>query len=216
MSGYPVLLEGSCVEALIVGGGRVAERKMLGLMESGAAVRILAPEISAGVRELAASDPRVVLTERAYSTGDIGAATLVIAATSSRSINERVGVDARAAGRLVIVTDSPDEGNCTSIATHRAGGLVIGVSTGGVPAAAVRIRDAVAGRFDARYGAAVDVLSGLRRHLVGSSDPNAWAVANRDLAGADFCVLVESGGFAARAARWLAGAVPHTGGAAWR
>jgi siroheme synthase-like protein len=218
MSGYPLLLEGDRVEALIVGGGRVAQRKLAGLIESGATVRVVAPEISPGVRELAASWARASLTQREYAAGDVGSATLVIAATDSRSVNERVAADARSAGRLVIVTDSPGEGNCTSMATHRTGGLVIGVSAAGVPNAAARIRDAASVRFDARYAAAVDALRILRGQLAGSGDSEAWAFVARDLLGADFCSLVESGEFADRAARWVNDerGVPHRGDVAWR
>jgi siroheme synthase (precorrin-2 oxidase/ferrochelatase) len=117
-----------------------------------------------------------------------------------------------------MVTDSPGEGNCTSMATHRAGGLVIGVSAGGVPNAAARIRDAASVRFDARYAAAVDALRILRGRLAGSGDSEAWTLAVRDLLGADFCGLVESGEFSGRAARWASDerSVPHTGDIVWR
>ena len=67
MSGYPLLLEGSRIGALVVGGGRVAHRKAMALLESGAAVRVIAPEITSPLREAAVHWPRLVLVERAYA-----------------------------------------------------------------------------------------------------------------------------------------------------
>jgi siroheme synthase (precorrin-2 oxidase/ferrochelatase) len=118
-----------------------------------------------------------------------------------------VAADARAGGRLVNVVDAPEEGNCATVAVHRADGLVVGVSAGGVPAAAARVRDAVAQRFDARYGAAVATLGALRRRLLAAGQYQAWRDAAADLAGAEFCGAVEGGTFAARAARWNAAGV---------
>ena len=216
MSGYPVLLEGSRIEALVVGGGSVAQRKVAALLECGAAVRLVAPNIAAGVRSLAGAGVRLSLVDRAYQSGDIGGASLVVAATGDRSVNARVSADARAAGRLVIVADAPDEGNCTSAATHRVGALVIAVSAGGVPTAAARIRDALAARFDARYAAAVGSLSALRRRFVESDDRDAWRAANAALVGPDFCARVERGEFTAHSDAATTPGMADVKDAAWR
>ena len=202
MSGYPLLLEGTGIRALVVGGGTVAHRKTIPLLESGATVRVVAPSVCGPLRETARACARLTLVERPYESADIGAETVVVAATGSRAVNARVAADARAGGRLVNVVDAPEEGNCATVAVHRASGLVVGVSAGGVPAAAARVRDALAQRFDARYGAAVATLGALRRRLLAAGQQQAWRDAAEDLAGADFCGTVEAGTFAARAARW--------------
>jgi precorrin-2 dehydrogenase / sirohydrochlorin ferrochelatase len=202
MSGYPLLLDGTGIRALVVGGGHVAHRKTIPLLESGATVRVVAPSVCGPLRETAQACARLTLVERPYESGDIGAETVVVAATSSRAVNARVTADARAGGRLVNVVDAPEEGNCATVAVHRAGGLVIGVSAGGVPGAAARVRDALGQRFDARYGAAVATLGALRRRLLAAGQHQAWRDAAEDLAGAGFCGTVEAGTFAARAARW--------------
>jgi precorrin-2 dehydrogenase/sirohydrochlorin ferrochelatase len=202
VSGYPLLLEGTRIRALVVGGGRVALRKTIPLLESGAAVRVVAPRVCAPLRERAERCAGLTLVERPYESADIGAETVVVAATSSRAVNARVAADARALGRLVNVVDAPGDGNCATVAVQRADGLVIGVSAGGVPAAAARVRDALAQRFDGRYGAAVATLGALRRRLLAAGQYQAWRDAAEDLVGADFCGTVEEGSFAARAARW--------------
>lgn len=204
MSGYPLLLEGSRIRALVVGGGRVAHRKAMALLESGAAVRVVAPEIAHPLREAAAHWPRLLLVERAYASSDIGDAVLVIAATHVREVNAAVTADAVAFGRLVNVADFPDEGTCVTVASHASGSLVVGVSAGGVPDAATRIRDAIAERFDGRYATALARLVTLRGELLEAGDRDGWFAAKRELAGDDFCETVERDAFSARVTAWRA------------
>ncbi|HUF25731.1 MAG TPA: bifunctional precorrin-2 dehydrogenase/sirohydrochlorin ferrochelatase [Gemmatimonadaceae bacterium] len=166
---YPLVLTGDGFEALVVGGGGVAARKVESLLAAGVRVRIVATRLGDRCRALvaAAGDGALSVTEREYRPEDVGDAMLVIAATDARKVNERVAADARRLRRLVNVVDRPDEGNCITPATHRAGPLTIAVSAGGVPGAAVRIRDAIAERFDGRYAAAVGALAALRQRLLG-------------------------------------------------
>jgi precorrin-2 dehydrogenase/sirohydrochlorin ferrochelatase len=187
VSGYPILLDGTGIRALVVGGGTVATRKARGLLDSGASVRVVAPVITADLRALSATFPKLTLIERAYQTADIADATLVVAATNARAVNAQVAADARAAGRLVNVADAPGEGDWVTVAVHRAGQLVIGVSAGGVPSAAARIRDAIGQRFDARYAEALASLAQLR------NERGDWPATERTVIGPDFCDRVERG-----------------------
>jgi siroheme synthase (precorrin-2 oxidase/ferrochelatase) len=126
----------------------------------------------------------------------------VIAATDDRATNARVARLASKAGRLVSVADAPAEGSFVGMATHRAGDLVIGVSAGGVPRAAARIRDAIAARFDARYARAIDVLRTRRRRLLDAGKRAEWDRATSELVDEGFCARVESGALAGEADAW--------------
>jgi siroheme synthase-like protein len=190
VSAFPLVLDGVRIRALIVGGGSVAYRKASAMLDSGATLRVVAPRLSPAMRELAAH-PRVAVSEREYESADIGDAILVVAATDSRAVNARVTSDAHAAARLVNVVDEPAEGDWVSVATHRAGPLVIGVSVGGVPTAATRIRDAIAERFDRRYAGALTQLIALRRQVLDTGGTDAWRQVDRELIGPDFCERVE-------------------------
>lgn len=190
MSGYPVVLDGARIRALVVGGGSVAHRKAVALLESGATLRVVAPALSPAMQSLV-DHPRVTVSQREYRADDIGDATLVIAATDRREVNARIAADAHAAARLVNVVDEPAEGDWVSVATHRAGPLVIGVSVGGVPTAATRIRDAIAARFDSRYAGALSALIALRRQVLDAGGTAAWREVDRELVGPDFCERVE-------------------------
>lgn len=200
MSGVPVLVEVQGLGVLVVGGGRVAARKAAMLCDAGARVRVVAPEIGGEVSALAAAG-RLTVERRAYREGDVGDAALVIAATDVREVNAQVGEHARAAGRLANIADAPSEGAFATMATHRAGALVVGVSAG-APAAAARIRDAIAARFDHRYAQALEELSGLRGRLLARGEAVQWRRASTELADAGFCESVESGTFARRMQPW--------------
>jgi siroheme synthase-like protein len=200
VSDLPIALHGERLTALVVGGGSVGTRKALALVEAGAQVRVVAPKVTP---ELEDADRGHVLTvvRETYSANHLGRAMLVVAATDSREVNARVAVDAHAAGKLVNITDYPDEGNFHSMAVHRSGDVTIAVSSGGVPGAAARIRDAIAERFDGRYERAVSALRGLRSRLIAGGD-DKWRDAAPQLIGDDFCRTVEDGSIADKVESW--------------
>lgn len=200
MSAFPIALNGQRVRALVVGGGSVGTRKALALVDAGASVRVVAPEVSAGLAR-AEEAHRLTILRAAYAPDILGDATLVIAATGSRDVNSLVAADARERGMLVNVVDAPDEGDFHSMAVHRRGELTIAVSTGGVPGAAARIRDSLARRFDERYENALAALHRMRSRLR-AADSDAWQRAADDLIGEDFCDSVEAGTVPERVAAW--------------
>ena len=200
MSDLPIALHGERITAVVIGGGSVGTRKALALVETGARVRVVAPDVT---RELEAAERarEVTIVRESYSAGHLDRSMLVVAATNSREVNERIAVDAHSAGKLVNITDSPDEGNFHSMAIHRSGDVTIAVSSGGVPGAAARIRDAIAARFDGRYERAVSALRGLRSRLLATGD-DKWRDAAPVLIGDDFCNSVEDGTLADKVESW--------------
>jgi precorrin-2 dehydrogenase/sirohydrochlorin ferrochelatase len=206
VSAYPIALDGARVDAVIVGGGGVAERKAKALLESGARVRIIATSPSAAVRALAGE--RCTVDARPFAPSDLspngtpGRTTVVVAATDRAEVNARVVDAARALGMLVNVADHPGAGTFVTLATHRAGDLVVAVSAGGVPGVAARVRDAIGTRFDARYGAAVSALARLRRRLLDAGARDDWRRASASLVDEAFCETVESGAFTQELAAW--------------
>ena len=204
-AGLPILVTGARRRALVVGGGAVASRKVDALLDAGAArVRVVAPRICAPIREAAArwGAQRLALAEREYDAGDLADANIVVAATDARAVNARVARDADALGRLACVVDAPDDGTWTSMATHRAGPLVVAVATGGVPTAAASIRDRIATHFGGRYGEALARLAAVRTALLRRDERDRWREATRELVADDFCDSVESGELESRLARW--------------
>jgi siroheme synthase-like protein len=196
---FPIALHGERLTAVVVGGGSVGTRKAMSLVEAGAQVRVVSPEVTATLEEAERARALTIVREQ-YTAEHLGRSMLVVAATDSREVNARVALDAHSSGKLVNITDYPDEGNFHSMALHRSGDVTIAVSAGGVPGAAARIRDAIAERFDARYERALSALRGLRSRLLASGDE--WGDAAPKLVGDDFCSSVEDGSFADKVDSW--------------
>ena len=188
------MLHGEAIRALIVGGGRVAARKAKSLLDAGATVSVVATRIGDELTSVVAH--HLTIERREFSDADLEKVNLVIAATDDRATNARVARIAARANRLVSVADVPGDGNFTSMATHRADDLVIGVAAGGVPPAAARIRDAIAERFDARYAQALRALRIRRRGLLDAGKRAEWVKAASEVLDERFCARVESGVFA--------------------
>lgn len=134
--------------AVIVGGGAVAARRCASLLEAGAEVLVIAPDIR---EELAALPIRV--ERRVYRTGDLAGAVLVVIATDDPAVNDRIHADARAAGTVLVNrTDSPappDQGDITFPAHAHHGPITLAVHTGGISAsAAATIRRQLSAALD--------------------------------------------------------------------
>ncbi|MFL5470158.1 MAG: bifunctional precorrin-2 dehydrogenase/sirohydrochlorin ferrochelatase [Gemmatimonadaceae bacterium] len=200
MSDFPIALHGERITAVVIGGGAVGARKARSLVDAGVSVRVISPVVTADLAE-AERLRQLTIVRESYRAEHLDRATVVIAATDSREVNAQIAVDAHARGKLVNITDHPDEGNFHTMALHRSGEITIGVSSGGVPSAAARIRDAIAERFDDRYGRAVSALRGLRTRLSGTN-ADEWQTAVPKLIGEDFCTSVEDGSFANRMDAW--------------
>src|SRR5204863_6767378 len=170
------------------------------LAQAGATVKVVAPVVS---RELQEADQvrRVTIVRDSYRSEYLERAALVIAATDSREVNAQIAIDANARGKLINITDYPDEGNFHTMALHRSGDITIAVSSGGVPCAAAIIRDAIAGRFDVRYERAVSALRGLRSRLL-ARDEQSWKTVAPKLLDDEFCSSVEDGSFSEKVNSW--------------
>lgn len=125
---------------LVVGGGPIALEKIEGLRAAGATITVVAPQI---VPEL--TDLDLTLVRRGYRSDDLDGQFLVVAATSTPSVNRRVFRDAEARALLCNVVDVPQLCSFILPAIHRQGPIAIAVSTGGAsPALAQRLRDEIA------------------------------------------------------------------------
>jgi precorrin-2 dehydrogenase / sirohydrochlorin ferrochelatase len=137
---YMAALDVTGRRCLVVGGGPVALEKATGLVACDAIVEVVAPELNDGFSCLP-----VEWRSGHYRTEDLDGCFLVIAATSDRSVNERVHADAEARGMLCNVADVPELCNFILPAVHREGPIAVAVSTGGAsPALAKRLRSQIA------------------------------------------------------------------------
>ncbi len=183
---YPLAIDLSGRDVVVVGGGNVATRKVRGLLEASASVRVVAPELSDELAELRAAG-RLTVDLRSFEADDVHDATLAFAATDDHDVNAAVVAAARAAG--VPANAATGEGDFTLGAIARRGPIQIVVWTGGSPALAVRLRDLVAESLDERWadvarafellrrGVTVRADAGVRRTFwkqLASGVPNMW------------------------------------------
>ena len=145
MNGYPIVLDVSDRQIVIVGGGNVAVRKTKGLIASGARkIRVVSPKFH---EEMSQQVQRV---EEVYRREHLDDASLVFAATDVAAVNEQVERDARIIGALVCRADADDAGDFSTPAMHRDGELLITVSSGG-PALSAMIRDRIAEKIEPQW-----------------------------------------------------------------
>jgi siroheme synthase-like protein len=171
---YMACLDLAARPCLVVGGGRVALEKTRGLLECGARVTVVAPEIDPELLDLP-----VRFVEGRYAAADLERQWLVIAATSDRDVNRAVKADADRLGILCNVADDPELCSFILPAVHRIDPLAIAVSTGGAsPALAQRLRDEIAAVVGPEHARLARELRALRpwarEHLPTYEDRRAY------------------------------------------
>jgi siroheme synthase, N-terminal domain len=160
---FPLFVELKGKRCVIVGGGKIASRKVEILLRFEAQLIIIAPEISNYILQLEESG-KITIIRREYSEEDMTEASLVIAATSSKAVNERVYRDAVCRNIPVNVVDDPEL--CTFIfpSVVKRGALTIGISTSGeYPALSKKIRKITEAAFDEGYSEILELLADYRK-----------------------------------------------------
>ena len=130
-------------KCLVVGGGKVAFRKVTTLLDYDARIVVVAPKVLPALESLAKKG-RIIVRKRKPRKSDLQNASLIFVASSDRELNARISEMANSAGVPVNVVDEPER--CTFImpAIFRRGMLQIAVSTtGGFPALAQKIRNKI-------------------------------------------------------------------------
>src|SRR5579871_907816 len=159
---YPLTLEIAGETCVVVGGGMVAERKVSGLLEAGARVRVVSPQLTPALQALAAA-AQIEAQRAPYDPSCLTDALLVFAATDDRAVNAQVAADARARALLVNVADAPEEGRFIVPSVVRRGEFCLSISTGGAnPMLAARLSEEMEQRFGPEYGAFVELLGQMR------------------------------------------------------
>jgi precorrin-2 dehydrogenase / sirohydrochlorin ferrochelatase len=183
---FPMFLKLAGRPCLAVGAGSIGESKISSLLEAAAKVHVVAPEATPQVRSWAEAK-KIAWLRRAWEPPDLDGMFLVVAATSSTEVHERIFEEATRRGVLCNIVDVPALCDFYYPAVVQRGALQIAISTGGQsPALAQRLRKELETQFGTEYAAWLEQLGQERDKLFAEPrDPKERKRLLHDLASAE-------------------------------
>ena len=199
MKTYPICLVGlEQRRAVLVGGGSVAARRALALLDAGVHLTTISPAFCDEFPD-PAQYPALNLVARPFIPGDLQGAFLAIAATNDMAVNHQVWSEAIQLGILVNVVDDPAHSNFIVPAVVQRGEVKIAITTGGgSPALARRLRECLEKTIGPEYGDLAALLAELRPEIIQRFPPGEprLQVALR-LVDSDLLEILRSSGLSA-------------------
>lgn len=173
MKYYPIGLQIEGRRCLVIGGGKVAERKAQGLLASGATVVVISPDLTEAMAKLQA-EGAITWEARHYQPDDVAGFFLVMAATDDPLVQDQVLADAERHRVLLNVADVPEKCHFILPALVKRGALSLAISTGGKsPALAKKLRQELEAQFGHEYELLTEVLGRLRPYVLQWNLPQA-------------------------------------------
>jgi precorrin-2 dehydrogenase/sirohydrochlorin ferrochelatase len=167
-------------KTLVVGGGNVAQDKVRGLLAAGAAITVVAPDLSPKLR-LLADEGRIAHEAHEYHEGDLQGYEVCFVATDDGAVNAAVAADGKRAGIWVNAADDPKHCDFILPSVVRQGDVVVAASTGGAsPALARRLREELTAFLSDDYGPLAGLLREVRSEVRSrglSVDAETWQIA---------------------------------------
>ncbi len=166
MKYFPINLDLKGKKCLVIGGGRVSERRALSLLECEAQVTIISPRITPRLKSLLAKG-KINYKGRAYKPEDVRGAYLVIASTDNHKLNRQIGNQAKKVGALANIVSDPGLSDFTVPGILRRGDLLVTISTSGAsPALSKRLKIELENILGKEYEIFTDILRGIRIKLL--------------------------------------------------
>jgi precorrin-2 dehydrogenase/sirohydrochlorin ferrochelatase len=163
---FPVFLDLQDKSCVVVGGGRVAERKVKTLLTAGARVKVISPQLTRPLARLESED-RIVHYPRLFRRKDLRNAFLTIAATDDRAVNQRVFQEATKHRIPVNVVDDPAHSSFIVPSLVKKKDLVVAISTSGrSPALARLLRQKLEKEIGHEYARFLRLLGAVRRKMI--------------------------------------------------
>ncbi len=165
MAYLPIFVDLAGRRCVVIGGGEVANRKVLALIDAAARVCVISPTLVPGLRELAAAGAIEYLA-REWKPSDLEGSALVFAATDDAELHRKIAREARSLGIPINVADDPDLCDFIAPAVMRRGDLQVAVSTSGAgPAMAARVRRDIEAAIGPEYEVALGIIRAARSYL---------------------------------------------------
>jgi len=169
MSYYPILVNLRGQKAVVVGGGKVAERKIQTLLQYAAVVHVVSRDLT-GTLQQYVEEGRITYIGDAFQETQLDGAFMVIAATDDPELNRRVSLAAKRQNLLINAVDQPEDCNFIVPSILQRGDLIIAVSTSGKsPALARKIRQELEATFGDEYQSLLVMMGRLRKDVLSLS-----------------------------------------------
>lgn len=163
---YPINLDIKNRKCLVVGGGGVGTRKVMTLVDCGAKVTVVSPDVSGQLLELA-NNGSIVLEKRSYRKTDLDGMFLVIGTTDDEELNRQISIDAEKLNMLCNIADRPKVCNFILPSIVNRGDLTISISTSGKsPALAKKLRIELEEQFGNEYAELLRLMGAIRKKLL--------------------------------------------------
>lgn len=180
MAYYPIFLNLTGQSCIVIGGGAVAERKVKGLLQAGADVTIISPDLTSHLAGLVGQG-KVRRIARRYQDGDLDGQVLALVATDDPEVDAAVHREGQERGVWVNAADDPSHCDFILPSVLRRGELMVAVSSGGSsPALSRAIREELESYFTEEYAILAEVVGEVRGELKSRSlfpGAEAWGHA---------------------------------------
>jgi precorrin-2 dehydrogenase/sirohydrochlorin ferrochelatase len=160
---YPIHLNLNGKKVSIIGGGAVAERKVKVLLNTGAMIEIISPDLTEFLQKAIKANKQISWKKKRFTSEDISDAFLIFAATNDRGINQLIA-KSKNRYQLANIADDPVTSDFLVPAIVQRGKLTISISTSGAsPILSSTISRQIEETYDQRYEDYLEFLDSCRR-----------------------------------------------------
>lgn len=161
---YPIMIDLMGKEITVIGGGKIAYRKVNNFLKFGYEVTVVSREF---IEDFNNIENKIKIIKDEYSEKYIKDSFIVVAATNNKKANESIGMFCRSNNKLVNVIDDQKLSNFIVPSCVKRGDLVISISTGGKsPSLASKIRKDLEIQYDDSYEEYLILLGELRVQIL--------------------------------------------------
>jgi len=162
---YPIVLDLTNRPCLVVGGGKVAQRKVTSLLKAGAAVTVVSPQVTETINDLHKKG-RIAVVNRAFQPQDLDGQFILFGALNDPSARAELAAEAKKRGIPANLADDPQ--NCDFIipSSFRGNDLLVAVSTNGrSPALSRKLRQVLEAKIGPSFALQVEAMGEIRDRL---------------------------------------------------
>lgn len=167
---YPIMVNIKDKEIVVIGGGKVAYRKVKSFISFGCTVKVISPTI---IDELENIENKVILIRDFYKEDYIKNSYIVVASTDDKDLNEQIGLYCKEKNILCNVVDNPGLSSYIVPSIVKRGDLVISVSTNGKsPSLASKIKKDIEKQYSDDYEEYLNLLGNIRSKIIDKYENN--------------------------------------------